>query len=163
MRQSNKLLLVFLFVICRATGIFAQADQAPAELKTQPPVVKADDVNKVENKIDQYWFVILKTGPKQDFDSARKAKLFEGHMANMGRLYNEGILKVAGPFGKNDFKWRGIFIFDCKTKEEAEKIASSDPAIAAGLFAVDIVPWYSEPVGSFVHGKPKTQADVDNK
>ena len=84
-------------------------------------------------------------------------------MSNMERLYNDGILKVAGPFGKNDFKWRGIFIFDCTTKEEAEKIVTTDPAIAAGLFAVDIVPWYSEPVGNFIHGKPKPSADVDNK
>ena len=76
-------------------------------------------------------------------------------MANINRLYYDGILKVAGPFGKNDFTWRGIFIFDCKTKEEAENIALSDPAVSAGLFAVDIVPWYGAPIGSFIHGKPK--------
>ena len=92
---------------------------------------------KPEDQIERYWFVLIKTGPKNDFDSATKAKLFEGHMANINRLYYDGILKVAGPFGKNDFTWRGIFIFDCKTKEEAEKIVLSDPAVAAGLFAVD--------------------------
>ena len=98
---------------------------------------------------------MIKTGPKKDFDSVARAKLFEGHMANMQRLYYDGILKVAGPFGKNDFTWRGIFIFDCETKEEAEKIVASDPAVAAGLFAVDIVPWYGEPIGSFKKGKPE--------
>ena len=76
-------------------------------------------------------------------------------MANINRLYYDGILKVAGPFGKNDLTWRGIFIFDCKTKEEAEKIASSDPAIAAGLIGVDIIPWFGAANGSFTHGKPK--------
>ena len=106
-------------------------------------------------KIEQYWFVLIKTGPKTDFDSSTRANLFRGHMANMDKLYYDGILKVAGPFGKNEFTWRGLFIFDCKTKEEAERIAATDPAVAAGLFAVDIVPWYGEPVGSFVHGKPK--------
>lgn len=110
---------------------------------------------KPEDQIERYWFVLIKTGPKNDFDSTAKAKLFEGHMANINRLYYDGILKVAGPFGKNDFTWRGIFIFDCKTKEEAEKIVLSDPAVAAGLFAVDIVPWYGAPIGSFTHGKPK--------
>lgn len=109
---------------------------------------------KPEEKIEQYWFVMIKTGPKQDFDSAAKAKLFEGHMANINKLYYDGILKVAGPFGKNNFAWRGIFIFDCKTKEEVEKFVQSDPAVAAGLFSVDIAPWYGEPVGSFKHGKP---------
>ena len=106
-------------------------------------------------KIQLFWFVMIKTGPKQDFDSATKAKLFQGHMANINRLYYDGILKVAGPFGKNDLSWRGIFVFDCKTKEEAENYAASDPAVAAGVFAVDIVPWYAEPIGSFKKGKPE--------
>ncbi len=110
---------------------------------------------RIEDKIEQYFFVMLKTGPKQDFDSAQKQVLFKGHMDNINRLYYEGILKVAGPFGKNDLAWRGIFIFDCKTKEEAENYVQTDPAVAAGLFAVDIVPWYSSPIGSFKHGKPK--------
>jgi uncharacterized protein len=107
-----------------------------------------------EDQIEQYFFVMIKTGPKQDFDSAQKAALFTGHMANINKLYYDGILKVAGPFGKNELSWRGIFIFDCKTKEEAEKIPQSVPAVAAGLFAVDIAPWYSAPIGSFKHGKP---------
>ena len=112
-------------------------------------------------KITQFWFVMIKTGPKQDFDSASKAKLFEGHMANINRLYYEGILKVAGPFGKNDFSWRGIFIFDCKTREEADSYVSTDPAVAAGLFTVDIVPWYGEPIGSFKKGKPEKLIESD--
>ncbi|CAN5763188.1 hypothetical protein BH11BAC4_BH11BAC4_26560 [soil metagenome] len=108
-------------------------------------------------RIQLFFFLMIKTGPKQDFDSVGKAKLFEGHMANMKRLYYDGILKVAGPFGKNDFSWRGIFIFDCKTKEEAEQIVATDPAVAAGLFAVDIVPWYGEPNGSLKKGKPEKE------
>lgn len=110
---------------------------------------------RLENKIEQYFFVLIRTGPKQDFDSAQKQVLFKGHMDNINRLYYQGILKVAGPFDKNDLSWRGIFIFDCKTKEEAEKLVQTDPAVAAGLFVVDIVPWYSSPIGSFKHGKPK--------
>ena len=114
-------------------------------------------------KTQQYWFVLLKAGPNKNLDSATMGKIFEGHMANMNKLYKDGILKVAGPFGKNDFEWRGIFIFDCKTKEEAEKIAASDPGVATGLFAVDIIPWYCEPTGSFKHGKPeKSTDDVNN-
>ncbi len=133
------------FVICwilLLAGTFAFAQKQPETPK------------KPEEQIERYWFILLKTGPKSDFDSSAKAKLFEGHMANINRLYYDGILKVAGPFGKNDFTWRGLFVFDCKTKEEAEEIAKSDPAIAAGLFAVDIVPWYGAPIGSFTHGKP---------
>ena len=112
-----------------------------------------------DKKIDQYWLVILKTGPKDKeiADTAERKKIFAGHFANMERLYKEGILKVAGPFGKNDFTWRGLFIFDCKTREEAENYVKTDPSVIAGVFVTDIVPWYSETVGSFVHGKPKDQ------
>lgn len=137
-----------LFLCFTAVSINAAAQNAnnkeAAKAKPRP-----------EDQIEQYFFVLIKTGPKQDFDSAQKAQLFQGHMANINRLYYEGILKAAGPFGKNDFQWRGIFVLDCKTKEEAEKIVQSDPAVAAGLFAVDISPWYSAPIGSFKHGKPE--------
>jgi len=30
----------------------------------------------------------------------------------------------------------------------------SDPGVTAGLFAVDILPWYGMPVGSSIHDKP---------
>jgi len=114
------------------------------------------DSVKAAPKIKQFWLVVLKTGPQDKVitDSAQRAKIFAGHFANMERLHKEGILKVAGPFGKNDFTWRGLFILDCATKEEAEKYVKTDPSIEAGVFITDIVPWYSEAVGSFVPGKP---------
>lgn len=134
-----------LLAVCFISAQAQNTDRSKtAKAKTRP-----------EDQIEQYFFVMIKTGPKQDFDSVQKAELFKGHMANINKLYYDGILKVAGPFGKNDFTWRGIFVFDCKTKEEAATIAQSDPAVAAGLFAVDIAPWYSAPIGSFKHGKPK--------
>ncbi len=112
---------------------------------------------KMEAKIKQFWLVMIKTGPKDKeiTDSTDRSKIFAGHFSNMTRLHQEGILKVAGPFGKNDFTWRGLFILDCKTKEEAENYVKTDPAIAAGVFVVDIVPWFSEASGSLAPGKPK--------
>ena len=71
--------------------------------------------------------------------------------------FKEGILKVAGPFGKNDFTWRGLFILDCASREEAEKHVKTDPSVAAGVFIYDIVPWYGEPSGSFKPGKPENK------
>lgn len=107
--------------------------------------------------IKQFWLVMLKTGPmdKEIKDSTERSKIFAGHFANMERLYYEGVLKVAGPFGKNDFTWRGLFILDCATKEEAESHVKTDPSIAAGVFIYDIAPWYTDATGSFVPGKPE--------
>ncbi|MBL7743649.1 MAG: hypothetical protein JNN00_09285 [Chitinophagaceae bacterium] len=112
---------------------------------------------KKEPNIKQFWLVVLKTGPKDKeiTDTTERKKIFAGHFTNMERLYNEGILKAAGPFGKNDFTWRGLFILDCKTREEAEAYVNTDPSVVAGVFVTDIVPWFSEPSGSFAPGKPK--------
>ncbi len=109
--------------------------------------------------IKQFWLVVLKTGPKDKEikDSTERSKLFAGHFANMERLHGEGVLKIAGPFGKNDFTWRGLFILDCTTKQEAENHIKTDPTVAAGVFIYDIVPWYAEPTGSLVPGKPQKQ------
>ena len=115
------------------------------------------DTKKKEPRVKQFWMVVLKTGPKDNVitDSAERSIIFKGHFANMERLYNEGVLKAAGPFGKNDLTWRGLFILDCASKEEAETHVRTDPSVAAGVFIYDIVPWYSEPSGSFKPGKPE--------
>ncbi len=120
---------------------------------------KDSTAKKPEEKIKQFWLVVLKTGPNDKLitDTTERKKIFAGHFSNMEKLHSEGILKAAGPFGKNDFTWRGLFILDCKTKEEAENYVKTDPAVAAGVFVVDIVPWYSQATGSFVPGKPKKE------
>jgi uncharacterized protein YciI len=111
---------------------------------------------KPEDQIRQYWFVMLTAGNNRNQDSTTAAKIQQGHLANIGRLYNEGKLKVAGPFG-DEGKWIGIFIFDCETKKEVEKLLNTDPAIAAGRLSYEIHPWWTSAVGSFVPGKPKSE------
>lgn len=109
---------------------------------------------KMEEQIKQYWFVMLLKGPNRNQDSATAAKIQEGHMANINRLYYDGRIKVAGPFG-DDGNWLGIFIFDSPSKEEVEKDLNTDPAISSGRLYYDIRPWYTSPTGSFTPGKPK--------
>ena len=139
--MKKSILVIFSFLLI-SQFVFSQKD-SPAK--------------KMENNIKQFWLVMIKTGPKDKeiTDSTERSKLFAGHFSNMTRLHKEGVLKIAGPFGKNDFTWRGLFIFDCKTKEEAENYVKTDPAITAGVFVVDIVPWFAEPSGSLAPGKPK--------
>ena len=109
---------------------------------------------KQEDQIKQYWFVLLIKGNNRTQDSVTSAKIQEGHMANINRLYNEGKLKVAGPFG-DEGDWRGIFIFDCETKDEVEKLLKTDPAIAAGRLNFEIHSWWTAATGSFKPGKPE--------
>ena len=111
---------------------------------------------KPEEQIRKYWFVMLIKGANRTQDSATAANIQRQHLANIDRLYNEGKIKVAGPFGDKG-NWSGIFIFDCETKEEVEKLLNTDPAISWGRLAFDIRPWYTAPIGSFEPGKPKVK------
>jgi uncharacterized protein len=112
-----------------------------------------DSKKKPEEQIRRYWFVMLMKGENRTHDSATAAKLQEGHLANINRLYNEGKIKVAGPFGGGG-DWLGLFIFDCPSRNEVDSLLKTDPAIGAGRLNYDIKPWYTAPIGSFVPGKP---------
>lgn len=89
-----------------------------------------------------YVFAILKTGTNTTTDKAFIDSCFSGHMANIVRLVNEGKLIVAGPLGKNDNAYRGIFIFNVVSIEEAEELVQTDPAINSGLLDADLYSWY---------------------
>jgi len=91
----------------------------------------------------RYFWVILKTGTNTTTDKELIGKSFSGHMDNINRLVKEGKLIVAGPLGKNENKYRGIFILDNLTSiEEAKKTLQSDPAIKNGLLDYEIFTWY---------------------
>jgi uncharacterized protein YciI len=126
-------------------------------------VMAQPENNKSKNPADQirpYWFVLLTVGKERSQDSATAAKIQAGHLANIQRLYLEGKVKVAGPFGEQGdsmtSEWLGLFIFDCGSKEEVETLLKTDPAIAAGRLNYQIKQWYTVPTGSFVPGKPKS-------
>ena len=89
-----------------------------------------------------YMLVILKTGSNKTTDKAIKAELFKGHINNINRLVEDGKLIVAGPFGKNDKAYRGLFILNVTTVEEAKLLLQTDPAIKANIFDVEMIPWY---------------------
>jgi uncharacterized protein YciI len=89
-----------------------------------------------------YFLVMLKTGPNQTTDKDFISRSFSGHLANITRLADEGKLIVAGPLGKNDKTYRGIFILSASTIEEAELLLDTDPAIKEGLLDAEIFKWY---------------------
>ncbi|RYD71586.1 MAG: hypothetical protein EOP53_23440 [Sphingobacteriales bacterium] len=90
----------------------------------------------------QYVMVVLTTGKADIKEKATRDSLFAGHMKNIQRLADEGKLAVAGPFGKNDISYRGLFIFNTASVEEAKKWVDTDPTVIAGIFEAIYVPWY---------------------
>ena len=90
-----------------------------------------------------YVLCILKTGSKDaEIKGDERKRVFAGHFANIGSLAGEGKLVVAGPFGKNDKAYRGLYIFNVATIEEAETLVMLDPAVQAGVFVPELTPWY---------------------
>lgn len=90
----------------------------------------------------KYVFVWLKTGPESANKTAAERKpIFEGHMANINRLADEGKLVIAGPFDKpRDPAWRGIFVMNVPTEKEARALVATDPGVISGVFVMDLRP-----------------------
>lgn len=90
-----------------------------------------------------YTIVMLTTGSAKIEDKAKMSEIMKGHMTNIGKLADEGKIIVAGPFlEKNKENYRGMFIFNTKSKEEAEQWVKTDPAVKAGVFSYELLPWY---------------------
>lgn len=128
--------LVLLFALLITVSIAAQKTNPKydAELAKQ---VGADDYG-----MKSYIFVILKTGSNTSQDKDLKNKAFSGHMDNINRLVENKKMIVAGPMQKNDKTYRGIFILDVPTIEEAKKLLQTDPAIKEKYLEPELYVWY---------------------
>ena len=133
MKPVSRFLLA---LICISTLALA------AEERTFDPEL-AKRLGADERGMKMYVLCILKTGPNDaEIKGEERKEIFAGHFANIGRLADEGKLAVAGPFGKNDKAYRGLYIFNVATIEEAEKLVTLDPAVKAGVFVPELTPWY---------------------
>lgn len=131
----NRFLFVLLIILSSASVVHSQ--QNPDYNKSL-----ADSLGSDERGMKMYQLVLLKTGPVAIADKDSVKQIFAGHMQNISKLVKDGYLVVAGPFGKNDRQYRGLFILKAKNKEEAEKLLMTDPAIKSGLLAYDLLDWY---------------------
>lgn len=102
----------------------------------------AKSLNGDDRGMKKYVFCLLKTGSNLTATEEEKANLFKGHMQNISTLAKEGKLAIAGPFMKNDINYRGIFILNVTTIEEAKLLVDSDPAVKANLLEAELTPWY---------------------
>lgn len=103
----------------------------------------ADKLGGDDYGMKSYYLVILKTGANTTTDKELINESFKGHMTNINKLVEEEKLIVAGPLGKNENNYRGIFIFsNIKSIEEVKELLQSDLAIKNGLLDYEIFPWY---------------------
>ncbi|MDG1750076.1 MAG: YciI family protein [Thalassotalea sp.] len=133
--MSYKLLIILLLTCC-TFPVFAEKTNPNYDAKL------AAKYGGDEYGMKSFVLVMLKTGSNKTEDKAKISELFKGHMENIERLVEEKKLIVAGPMGKNDNSYRGIFILDVASIEEAEALMQTDPAIKAQLLATELYPWY---------------------
>ncbi|HRO76291.1 MAG TPA: hypothetical protein PLP27_09110 [Crocinitomicaceae bacterium] len=113
--------------------------------KTNPNYdqILAEKLGGDDYGMKSYFLVILKTGTNKTTDKELISESFNGHMTNIHRLVEEGTLIVAGPLGKNDQSYRGIFILNnVKSTEDVKTLLETDPAIKNGLLDYEIFTWY---------------------
>lgn len=129
-------LFTIMISICLSGKIFSQ------NLNPDYDKSLADSLQADQYGMKKYVLVILKTGNSKIEDKEKVSELFRGHMENINHLVEENKLIVAGPLGKNDKTYRGIFILDVKTISEAEALVQTDPAINSDLLDAEYYEWY---------------------
>jgi uncharacterized protein YciI len=134
--MKNLFAFLFCFIVLIHTNSFSQSNN-PSYNKTL-----ADSLGGDEYGMKAYVLVILKTGPVVIENKKTVDSLFKGHMNNIGRLAKEGKLVVAGPLKKNEKTYRGIFILNVKTIEEANALLATDPAVKEKLLDAELFNWY---------------------
>jgi uncharacterized protein len=132
-KKRMKPFLLYSFVLLSLAS-FSQSNQFDKAL--------ADSLGADQYGMKSYILVILKTGANTTTDKEKLQTLFKGHMNNINRLADAGKLVVAGPLKKNALSYRGIFVLNVKTIEEAKGLLETDPAIKEKVFDVEILEWY---------------------
>jgi uncharacterized protein YciI len=132
MKNVNLLLLALFFSTC----LLAQKPDQQYDKSL------ADSLGADEYGMKYYVFVILKSGTYNPTDQQLRDSLFRGHMDNITRLAHMNKLVVAGPMEKNDHNYRGIFILNVKTPEEAKELLAADPTIKNHIFEAELYEWY---------------------
>lgn len=139
---SYLITLYFLLVI---TFTFGQTNTQTDSINANPNYDKnlAQQLGGDDYGMKNYFLVILKTGSNTTKDKDFINESFRGHMENINQLVEEGKLIVAGPLGKNEKNYRGIFILNnLKSTDEAKELLQTDLAIKNGLLDYDIFTWY---------------------
>jgi uncharacterized protein YciI len=120
-----------------SSGVNAtQAPQSPAQTTAAPAQ---------QTEMKMYYMVFLRRGPAWTGAATPEATaVSRAHRANIDRLTKEGLMVVAGPFEgtSGERALAGIFILRVASMEAAKAAVDTDPAVKAGRFVYEIVPWW---------------------
>jgi uncharacterized protein YciI len=93
-------------------------------------------------QFDRYTVVLLLTPPNPPhLDEDAAAALQDAHLNYLAELHEAGHLLAAGPLlGEPGRRFRGISLFRGEP-DEVRQLAERDPAVRAGWFELEILPW----------------------
>lgn len=82
------------------------------------------------------WLILRPDAPQLSEEAA--AALQDAHMAHIADLHEAGYLVASGPL--LDTRFRGLSVFTVGP-EHARALMEQDPAVRAGRFSVEVMPW----------------------
>jgi uncharacterized protein len=111
-------------------------------------------------EFDRFTIALLVARPDAPaLDEQQAAELQNAHMSYLADLHEAGHVLAVGPL--RDATYRGLSILNVEP-DEARRLKEHDPAIRAGLYSVETIPWLV-PAGlvSFTPGHvPRSIAEV---
>jgi uncharacterized protein YciI len=93
-------------------------------------------------QFDRYTVVLLLTPPNPPrLDDDATNALQDAHLNHLAELHEAGHLLAAGPLpGEPGRRFRGISLFRGEP-DEVRELAERDPAVRAGWFELEVLPW----------------------
>lgn len=134
--MKNFLLIISMILLMGSCNNVPQGESSTYDPELAASLHADDYGNK------SYILVILKTGPAVIEDQALRDSLFAGHFYNMQQMAEAGQLVLAGPLGDNPYSYRGIFILNTTSAEEARVWLQQDPTISHRIFEAELFSWY---------------------
>lgn len=147
----KKILMLCLCIACISCTTENKLEKMTVPIADQIAQLKADGFeifDYVDEKtgdtviMQQYFMAFLESGPNRNQTEEEANKLQEGHMAHLGRMYEEGYADISGPFG-DEGSLRGITIYNVPTLKMADSLAHLDPMVQAGRLRIEIKPWWA--------------------
>ena len=129
-----KIVLILLALMCVSVPVVAQQSSGQASQQAEP-----------QFKLLQFQMALLKRGPKALPADWLTSALRKQHVDYIHSLLDADKAMIAGPV-KDDPELIGVIIFRTKSADEARGWVLSDPAVAAGYYAPELHPWWSEDV-----------------
>ena len=134
-----------LIVRCCSIVLACGALLASTAIAAQAPSSSTQAAAPEQTEMRMYYMVFLRRGPAWTAATTPEATaVSRAHRANIDRLTKEGLMVVAGPFEgtSGDRALAGIFVLRVASMEAAKATVDTDPAVKAGRFVYEIVPWW---------------------